>query len=194
MSEYFSNFPKIRYDIHGTNSIRPDYTIGTNLLIRQKLKDAVKKDVSVYYPYVIPDNITRADILSQMIYGDTKFTWTIFLVNNILDPVWEWPMTTPIFQKHLENKYGSVAIAKTTIHHYEYVWSERVEATGTSDPIPEQFLEVDYDSYLATNPDLRRTIYAYEYEDKLNEGHREIQLIQPAFATKVLTESRKIFR
>jgi len=123
------------------------------------------------------------------------------VINNCLDSI---PREVPKIviensknietKKYLENKYGSVAIAKTTIHHYEYVWSERVEATGTSDPIPEQFLEVDYDSYLATNPDLRRTIYAYEYEDKLNEGHREIQLIQPAFATKVLTESRKIFR
>ena len=103
-------------------------------------------------------------------------------------------MTTSIFQKHLENKYGSVAIAKTTVHHYEYIWSERVETTGTSDPIPEQFIEVDYDSYLATDPDLRRIIYAYEHEDKLNESHREIQLIQPAYAAQVLTESRKIFR
>jgi hypothetical protein len=194
MSEYFSNFPKIRYDIEGTNSIKPDYTIATNLLIRQKLKVAVKKDISIYYPYVIPDSITRADTLSYLIYGDTKFTWTIFLVNNILDPVWEWPMTTSIFQKHLENKYGSIAIAKTTVHHYEYIWSERVEATGTSDPITEQFIEVDYDSYLATDPDLRRIIYAYEYEDKLNESRREIQLIQPSYAAQVLTESRKIFR
>ena len=194
MSEYFSNFPKIRYDIHGNNSINPDYTIGTNLLIRQKLKDVVKKDVSIYYPYVIPDNITRADTLATQIYGDVKFTWTIFLVNNILDPVWEWPMTTSIFQKHLENKYGSIAISKSTIHHYEYIWSERVEATGTSDPIPEQFIEVDYDTYLSKDPDFRRIIYAYEYESDLNESRREIQLIQPIFATKVLTESRKIFR
>ena len=103
-------------------------------------------------------------------------------------------MTTSIFQKHLENKYGSIAIAKSTIHHYEYIWSERVEATGTSDPIPEQFIEVDYDTYLSKDPDFRRIIYAYEYESDLNESRREIQLIQPIFATKVLTESRKIFR
>ena len=52
------------------------------LLIRQKLKDAVKNDISIYYPYVVPDNITRADTLSYQVYGDTKYTWTIFLVNN----------------------------------------------------------------------------------------------------------------
>ena len=194
MSEYFSNFPKIRYDIHGNNSINPDYTFGTNLLIRQKLKDVVKKDVSIYYPYVIPDNITRADTLSYMIYGDTKFTWTIYLVNNIIDPIWEWPLTTTLFRKFLENKYGSVAIAKTTVHHYEYIWSERVEVTGTADPIPEQFVEVDYATYLTINEDLKRIIYAYEYELDLNESHRKIQLIQPLYASQVLTESRGMFR
>ena len=118
----------------------------------------------------------------------------IFLVNNILDPVWEWPMTTSIFQKHLENKYGSIAIAKSTIHHYEYIWSERVEVTGTADPIPEQFVEVDYATYLTINEDLKRIIYAYEYELDLNESHRKIQLIQPLYASQVLTESRGMFR
>jgi hypothetical protein len=158
------------------------------------LKDAVKKDISIYYPYVVPDNITRADTLSYLIYGDTKFTWTIYLVNNIIDPVWEWPLTTTLFRKFLENKYGSVAIAKTTVHHYEYIWSERVEVTGTADPILEQFVEVDYATYLTTNEDLRRIIYAYEYELDLNESHRKIQLIQPLYASQVLTESRGMFR
>ena len=194
MSEYFSNFPKILYDIQGTNSTSPNYTIGTNLMIRQKLRDAVKKDISIYYPYVIPDNITRANTLAFQVYGDVKFTWTIFLVNNILDPIWGWPMTTALFLKYLENKYGSIPIAKTTVHHYEYIWSERVEVTGTSDPIPEQFMEVDYDTYLTINEDLRRIIYAYEYELNLNEKRREIQLIQPIYASQVLTESRGMFR
>ena len=77
-------------------------------------------------------------------------------MNNIIDPIWEWPLTTTLFRKFLENKYGSVAIAKTTVHHYEYIWSERVEVTGTADPIPEQFVEVDYATYLTINEDLKR--------------------------------------
>ena len=31
MSEYFSNFPKIRYDIYGTNSTAPEYSTAVNL-------------------------------------------------------------------------------------------------------------------------------------------------------------------
>ena len=64
MSEYFSNFPRILYDINGTNSTSPEFSTAVNLLIRQKIRDAVVDDISIYYPYVIPDSITRPDILS----------------------------------------------------------------------------------------------------------------------------------
>ena len=114
MSEYFSNFPKILYDIDGTNSTAPEFSTAINLLIRNKLREVVKGDISIYYPYVIPEEVRRPDVLSQNVYGDVSFTWTIFLVNNILDPLWQWPMDTRVFESYLTRKYGSVGAAKTT--------------------------------------------------------------------------------
>ena len=72
MSEYFSNFPKIRYDIYGTNSTTPEYSTAINLLIRNKLREVVKDDISIYYPYVIPEEVRRPDVLSQQVYGGTR--------------------------------------------------------------------------------------------------------------------------
>ena len=194
MSEYFSNFPKILYDIDGTNSTAPEFSTAINLLIRNKLREVVKGDISIYYPYVIPEEIRRPDILSQNVYGDVSFTWTIFLVNNILDPLWQWPMDSRVFESYLTRKYGSVGSAKTTVHHYEYTWHERVEATGTSDPIPAQKLEVDYDTYLGVNEDFREVIYNFEYEETKNEANREISLIQPFYISQVIDEARGLFR
>lgn len=194
MSEYFSNFPKILYDIDGTNSTAPEFSTAINLLIRNKLREVVKGDISIYYPYVIPEEIRRPDILSQNVYGDVSFTWTIFLVNNILDPLWQWPMDSRVFESYLTRKYGSVGAAKTTVHHYEYTWHERVEATGTSDPIPAQKLEVDYDTYLGVNEDFREVIYNFEYEETKNEANREISLIQPFYISQVIDEARGLFR
>ena len=194
MSEYFSNFPKILYDIDGTNSTAPEFSTAINLLIRNKLREVVKGDISIYYPYVIPEEIRRPDVLSQNVYGDVSFTWTIFLVNNILDPLWQWPMDSRVFESYLTRKYGSVGAAKTTVHHYEYTWHERVEATGTSDPIPAQKLEVDYDTYLGVNEDFREVIYNFEYEETKNEANREISLIQPFYISQVIDEARGLFR
>ena len=106
MSEYFSNFPKILYDIDGTNSTAPEFSTAINLLIRNKLREIVKGDISIYYPYVIPEEVRRPDVLSQNVYGDVSFTWTIFLVNNILDPLWQWPMDSRVFESYLTRKYG----------------------------------------------------------------------------------------
>ena len=194
MSEYFSNFPKILYDIDGTNSTAPEFSTAINLLIRNKLREVVKGDISIYYPYVIPEAVRRPDVLSQNVYGDVAFTWTIFLVNNILDPLWQWPMDSRVFESYLTRKYGSVGAAKTTVHHYEYTWHERVEATGTSDPIPAQKLEVDYDTYLGVNEDFREIIYNFEYEETKNEANREISLIQPFYISQVIDEARGLFR
>ena len=41
MSEYFSNFPRILYDIEGKNSTTPEYIVAVNIMIRQKFRDAV---------------------------------------------------------------------------------------------------------------------------------------------------------
>ena len=135
-SEFFANYPRIAYDVSGSNSIVPNYTVAVNLMIRNKLKETVEDDVTVYYPYIIPEGM-RPDVLSYQYYGDTIYTWTIFLVNNIVDPYWEWPLSYKDFREYVSDKYGSIETAKSQIHHYEYIERARAEKTGTSDPVPD---------------------------------------------------------
>ena len=193
MSEFFSNYPRIAYDISGSNSTVPDYTVAVNLMIRNKLKTAVEDDVTVYYPYIIPEGM-RPDVLSYQYYGDTIYTWTIYLVNNILDPYWEWPLSYKDFREYMSSKYGSIPTAQSTIHHYEYIARARAEKTGTSDPVPAYRLEIDYQTYTETGADEREIIYSYGYEQDLNESKREIQMIDAAYIQTVQDEARGLFR
>ena len=192
-SEFFSNYPRIAYDISGNNSTVPDYTVAVNLLIRNKLKDAVEDDVAVYYPYIIPEGM-RPDVLSYQYYGDTIYTWAIYLMNNIIDPYWEWPLSYKDLREYLIGKYGSVETVKSQIHHYEYTARARAEETGTSDPVPAYKLEIDYQTYTETAVDEREIIYSYGYEQDLNETKREIQLIDVAYIQNVQDEARGLFR
>ena len=152
MSEFFANYPRIAYDISGSNSTVPNYTVAVNLMIRNKLKDTVEDDVTIYYPYVVPEGM-RPDVLSYQYYGDTIYTWTIFLANNIVDPYWEWPLSYKDFREYVSDKYGSIETAKSQIHHYEYIARARAEKTGTSDPVPAYKLEIDYQTYTETAVD-----------------------------------------
>ena len=194
MSEYFSNFPRILYDIEGKNSTTPEHIVAVNLMIRQKFRDAIKEEISMYYPYVIPEEMSRPDVLAFNIYGDIKYTWTIFMVNNILDPYWEWPMDSNNFGMYLSNKYGSVDTSKITLHHYEQIIHSRTEVTGTADSIPERVVEIDYTTYRAVGGDNRKIVYAYEYEVDKNEANRSISLIDASYISGVLDETRQIFR
>ena len=192
-SEFFANYPRIAYDISGSNSVVPDYTVAVNLLIRNKLRDAVEDDVTVYYPYVVPEGM-RPDVLSYQYYGDTIYTWTIYLVNNIIDPYWEWPLSYKDFKEYMVDKYGSIEIAQNQIHHYEYTARARAEKTGTSDSVPAYKLEIDYKTYTETAVDEREIIYSYGYEQDLNEAKREIQLIDATYIQSVQEEARELFR
>ena len=193
MSEFFSNYPRIAYDISGTNSTVPDYNVAVNLLIRNKLKTAVEDDVAIYYPYIVPEGM-RPDVLSFQYYGDTIYTWAIYLMNNIIDPYWEWPLSYKDLREYLIDKYGSIETAKSQIHHYEYTARARAEKTGTSDPVPAYKLEIDYETYTETAVDEREIIYSYGYEQDLNETKREIQLIDVAYIQSVQEEARGLFR
>ena len=192
-SEFFANYPRIAYDISGNNSTVPDYTVAVNLMIRSKLKDTVEDDVTVYYPYVVPEGM-RPDVLAYKYYGDTIYTWTIFLVNNIVDPYWEWPLSYKDFREYMTDKYGSIEKAQSQIHHYEKIARARVEQTKLADAVPEYRLEIDYQTYTETDLTEREIIYSYGYEQDLNEAKREIQLIDANFIRSVQDEARGLFR
>ena len=192
-SEFFANYPRIAYDISGNNSTVPDYTVAVNLMIRSKLKDTVEDDVTVYYPYIVPEGM-RPDVLAYKYYGDTIYTWTIFLVNNIVDPYWEWPLSYKDFREYMTDKYGSIEKAQSQIHHYEKIARARVEQTKLADAVPEYRLEIDYQTYTETDVTEREIIYSYGYEQDLNEAKREIQLIDSDFIQSVQDEARGLFR
>ena len=107
MSEYFSNFPKILYDIEGTNQRNPSFTTAANLMIRQRFRDAIVDEITAFYPYFIQES-ERPDTLAFDVYGDIKYIWVILMINNIIDP---YSATDPKnFTKYIQNKYGSSGV------------------------------------------------------------------------------------
>ena len=152
MSEFFANYPRIAYDISGNNSTVRDFTVAVNLMIRINLKDAAVVDVTVFYPYVVPEGM-RPDVLAYQYYGSTIYTWTIYLVNNIVDPYYEWPLSYKDLRAYIIQKYGSIEIAQSQVHHYEYIARARAEQTKLDDAVPEYTLEIDYQPYTETQDD-----------------------------------------
>ena len=185
MSEFFQHYPQISYDISGTKPAKLKTII--NLMEKAKLKGMVKDDIVSYFPYSIMEG-ERPDHVSEKVYGNVKYTWLIFLINDITDPIYDWPLGTREFGAYVKNKYGSLATAKNSIHQYEQILRTRVEATGTTEAIPEARIIIDETTYDTLDTDVRNIKYCYDWEVDRNEAKRDIKLISRNFVADILTE------
>ena len=111
-----------------------------------------------------------------------------FLINNIHDPIYEWPLGSRDFINFIRSKYGSINDAKTKIHHYEHIIRPRVEATGTSDAKEKACITIDVDTYNTLDAVDRDTIYCFEWEVDENEKKRDIKMVDPRFAATIFGE------
>ena len=185
MSEFFQHYPQISYDITGAKPAK--YKTAINAMVRAKLKNIVADDVVRYFGYSIPE-AERPDITSYKIYGDVKFTWLIFLINDIHDPIYDWPLGSREFVTFIKSKYGTITVAKNNIHHYERIIRDRVEATGTTEAIPQAKIEVDLTTYNALGSEEKDVVYSFNWEVDRNEAKRDIKLISPDYVSSIFSE------
>jgi hypothetical protein len=111
MYTYFTNFPVISYLDNPA----------INLLASVKIRDVVKNNVNVFYPYVVKDG-ERPDHIAADYYGDARYSWLIYLANDIIDPYYQWPMPTGDFKKFIVKKYGTIEKATEQILFYRVNW------------------------------------------------------------------------
>jgi hypothetical protein len=123
MGTYFDYFPKIKYDISQTD--RKNYDLITDVFFRFKFIDKIKRMKVAYLPYIVKDGETP-EIIADKMYNDPQAHWVILLINDIVDPHTQWYMDAVTFDNYIRKKYGSVAQAYNTVHHYEKLTSTRV--------------------------------------------------------------------
>ena len=178
MANYFTNLPKVGYDINGTG--KDSFLSVTNIMKSVRFKPSILEDITDYYPYYVKEG-ERPDIIAHAQYGNIGYAYLIMLINDIYDPNFDWPLNSQIFEKFIINKYGSVTTAISGVKHYYQIVRAEVARTGTSERIPEVKFVVDETTYDALDLGDRTTLSNYDYEVELNDAKREIKLINPAF-------------
>jgi hypothetical protein len=127
---YFKQFPKIGYSFD--LSERGKITAVTNIFTRFKIKESVLNNAYSLYKYQYEENDTP-EIVSYKEYGDPQYHWIISAVNQILDPLFQFPLQKNSLEQKIVKQYGysSISEAYSAIHHYEYeVKSTLVEVNG----------------------------------------------------------------
>ena len=187
MAFYFRPFPLIRYDIK-KNKLP---LLLTNVTARYKIRDILKNRVAIYYDYIVKDG-DRPDNIAFKYYEDETLDWLIYLVNDIIDPYYDWPLDQDAFNRYIRTLYGSVAGAKGTVFEYrKIITKQKVLFDGTN--VPERYIVVDQNTYNTLGTTDRREVDAYEYYEEENNNKRRIRLLDKRFAANVKSEVEVIF-
>ena len=190
MANYFRNIPKIKYDIYGTSPNK--YRSVTNIMKKIKFKPKVLEDITDYYTYRVMEG-ERPDIISHQKYGTTGYAYLIMMINDIYDPLFDWPLASQQFEQYIRNKYGTVSSAMGTTKYYYQIIRAEVAKTGTAERIPEVKFIVDETTYNALDQSDRSTQTQYEWEDELNDNKRNIKLINSNFIRDIDYEVKRSF-
>lgn len=181
MSYMFDNWPTVSYDIKKNG--KPLQL--TNITLRFKINELLLSKSAVMYEYDVVDG-ESADLIAYKYYSDATLDWVIYLINNVIDPQFEWPMDDQSFRRYLRAKYGSPEAAKQSHHAYEKILTQQsVLFDGTV--IPQKTVIVDQETYNATAPALRRQVDKYTYELELNQARSRIKLLDKQYITDVVT-------
>ena len=98
MAFYFRPFPKIQYDLKKNNLP----LLLTNVTARYKIRDELKQRAAIFYNYTVKEQDTPSSIAFKY-YGDETLDWVIFLINDIIDPYYDWPLSYNSFNEYMKS-------------------------------------------------------------------------------------------
>ena len=208
MARFFRYFPKTLYypklDSKSLDTI-------TNILTRFKFENSFKENSITYYEYDIKDSDTP-EIIASKFYDSPEKHWVVLLINDIIDPQWEWPMDQGTMIKFIESKYSANAtVGQTGVH-----WSKNntknyfiiQTRTLSSGSITIDKTETDANTYANTSTYTttlnlsdgnnlnivltKETRSYYDFEIDTNDSKRTIKLLKPEFVYPLDQEIKRL--
>jgi hypothetical protein len=195
---YFRNIPDIEYD---TKPIRypfseSDFVRAKNFFRRYQINPDVFS-YSVYFKKYAVKNGERLDSIAEKMYNDPFMDWVIVLTNNMINPLFDMPLSEYDLRKHIESNYEN---PYGEIHHYET--TEVKNSQGTI--VLKSGLIVDETFYESTfkywngngvaevlGSEISYPVTVFEYESNENEKKREIYLLKPQYIEPFIADFKK---
>ena len=134
----------------------------TDITRKFEIRKDIKNNPLAYDEYLIGEGETPEFVATQF-YGEPKYNWIIFLMNDFLDPFYDWPLDSSELDEFVNEKYED----PQAVHHYEDSDGFIIHPSTVSNP----------EDYEVTN---------LEYEEQLNESKREIKLLKREFLNLII--------
>ena len=209
---YFRELPDILYQsnlLHKVSS--QEYVQIKNIFRRVKIQDWIQENTNFFNRYTIRDG-ERPDTLAERLYGSPDRDWIVILTAGITNIRNDWPLSNYDLYRYVENKYGTTL---NDVHHYETIEvrdnRDRLilpagQKVAQNFTIPTPFNASATNYYIGIRPQSSNIDYRsvnsninpvtgvsnYEYETKLNEDKREIEVMKPAYLQQFLNDMREL--
>ena len=185
MSNYFSEVPDFEYVSRLPDAKISDYITVKNLFRRGFLREDIFQDLTFFTKYQIRGD-DRPDNVAFEIYQDSTLDWLVLMANNVINIQNEWPIANSVFDELMTDKYETYENLIGGIHHYETI--EVKDASGivivkAGLQVESNYSVVFFDERANELKTITPTIPVtnYEYEQKINEGKRNIYLLKPKY-------------
>jgi hypothetical protein len=207
--KYFNSFPKVYI-----KDSKGNFLTATNIMVRSEIIPSLLKNPMLFYQYDIQEGDTP-DSVAHKYYGDPYRYWLIFFANQMIDPQWDWPLTSREFNDYIIQKYAAyayevdlalvMAYAQETTYGYTKTITTIDSSTGTTTT---NTYVIDHPTYLSTFentttqyfPDgysvtqtiTKNTLSLYDHEIEVNEAKRQIQLINSSYVGQIESQFKTL--
>jgi hypothetical protein len=193
-TNFFESFPRISYTLDDYDSEQVVVDIFKRVIVSKEYQE----NSSFYETYEVLHGETPEDI-SYRFYGTQNLHWLILMVNNVIDPRFEWPLSEENLFKVVSDKYGSdqnvftinravnakgyqvetffVLLEDSTHKNPKRLIIETPDDGGINTPIAYKDSEIGTD--FQSN---------YEVEELTNESYRLIKILKAAIVDRVITD------
>jgi hypothetical protein len=193
---FFRELPNIEYlSPLADRDSSLDYIKVKNFFRRVKVRDDLKKYFTVFDRITIKDG-ARPDQVADKVYGNAELDWVVLITAGIINVNNEWPLTSYELYNYSLEKYGALLNATK---YYETI---EIRDDRNRLILPKgKIVDSDFSIPNPSNPltdltgnAIRIGISYYEYETRLNERKRQIDLLKPRYLDQFLKDMRKIMK
>ena len=201
---YFSQTPDILYDTKPVSYpfSESDFVVAKNFFRRYEVNQDVYGYATFYDKYAINEGVSITDIALRY-YGSVTYDWVIILTNNLINPLFSFPLNDYTVRKIAEEKYGDDTYSG--IHHYETIETKSGQTIGGKSVLAlEGGLRVDknfYDSpftywngtqnVTVAGNTVSKSVLNFDHEITENEKKREIYILKKRYFTRFIEEFKK---
>lgn len=120
-NSYFQYYDTIVYDQEGI------IQEVVNIVQAVQPADINLGDFYIFQKYQVASGEIPESV-SQKLYATTDYFWTLLVINNLVNPYLDWPMSDDQVELYTTKKYG--AGNEFALNHYEWTGSDGIHVSG----------------------------------------------------------------